>query len=56
MLLQGSLATFIIGYTLYREQPSVELLKLLDSNAAGIQSHRRLPFLEGALTGDRIDT
>jgi len=58
MLLHGSLAAvYIIGYTLVSgSSPSVELLKLLDRTPAGVPvASLRLPFLEGALTGDRID-
>jgi hypothetical protein len=58
LLLHGSLATvYIIGYTLVSAtSPSVELLKLLDRTPAGLPVDAlRLPFLAGALTGDRID-
>lgn len=58
LLLHGSLAAvYIIGYTLVSaSSPSVELLKLLDRTPAGIAiPSLRLPFLAGALTGDRID-
>jgi hypothetical protein len=58
LLLHGSLAAvYVIGYTLVSAfSPSLELLKLLDRTPAGIPaSSLRLPFLAGALTGDRID-
>src|SRR5215510_4898470 len=58
LLLHGTLsAVSIIGYTLVSAfSPSVELLKLLDRTPDGIPtSSLRLPFLAGALTGDRID-
>jgi hypothetical protein len=58
LLLHGSLAgVYIIGYTLVSGvSPSVELLKLLDRMPAGLPvASLRLPFLAGALTGDRID-
>jgi hypothetical protein len=58
LLLHGTLsAVYVIGYTLVSAfSPSVELLKLLDRTPEGIStSSLRLPFLAGALTGDRID-
>jgi len=58
LLLHGTLsAVYVIGYTLVSAfSPSVELLKLLDRTPEGIPaSSLRLPFLAGALTGDRID-
>ena len=58
LLLHGSLAmVYTIGYTLLTAfSPSLELLKLLDRAPAGVPtSSLRLPFLAGALTGDRID-
>ena len=58
LLLQGTLAAvYIIGYTLVSAfSPSVELLKLLDRNPAGIPaSALHVPSLAGALTVDRID-
>jgi hypothetical protein len=58
LLLHATLsAVYIIGYTLVSAfSPSVELLKLLDRTPEGIPtSSLRLPFLAGALTGDRID-
>ena len=58
LFLHGSLAAvYVIGYTLVSAfSPSLELLKLLDRTPAGLPtSSLRLPFLAGALTGDRID-
>jgi len=58
LLLHGSLAAvYVIGYTLLSAfSPSLELLKLLDRSPAGVPvASLRLPFLAGALTGDRID-
>jgi hypothetical protein len=58
LLLHTTLATvYIIGYTLVTAfSPSVELLKLLDREVDGMPiSSLQLPFLAGALTGDRID-
>jgi hypothetical protein len=58
LLVHGSLAAvYVIGYTLVSaSSPSVELLKLLDRTSEGIPvSSLQLPFLAGALTGDRID-
>ena len=58
LLLHGSLAAvYMIGYTLLTAfSPSLELLKLLDRAPAGVPtSSLRLPFLAGALTGDRVD-
>ena len=58
LLLHGALAAvYTIGYTLLSAfSPSLELLKLLDRTPAGLPTTSlRLPFLAGALTGDRID-
>jgi hypothetical protein len=58
LLLHGALAAvYTIGYTLLSAfSPSLELLKLLDRTPGGVpQAALRLPFLAGALTGDRID-
>ncbi len=58
LLLHGSLAAvYVIGYTLISAfSPSVELLKLLDRTPAGVPpASLRLPFLAGALTGDRVE-
>jgi hypothetical protein len=58
LLLHGSLAAvYTIGYTLLSAfSPSLELLKLLDRAPAGVPTTSLcLPFLAGALTGDRID-
>jgi hypothetical protein len=57
LLLHFSLSTaYIIGYTLIgASSPSVELLKLLDRAPNGLPLDAlQLPFLAGALTGDRI--
>src|SRR5881296_2215341 len=57
-LFHGTLsAVYVVGYTLVSAfSPSVELLKLLDRTPEGIPtSSLQLPFLAGALTGDRID-
>jgi hypothetical protein len=58
LLLHGSLAAvYLVGYTLVSSSsPSVELLKLLDRTPGGLPvSSIRLPWLAGALTGNRID-
>jgi hypothetical protein len=57
LLLHFTLAgVYMIGYTLISAfSPSVELLKLLDRSPGGVPLEAlRLPFLVGALTGDRI--
>jgi hypothetical protein len=57
LLLHWSLSVvYIIGYTLLSAfSPSIELLKLLDRSPAGLAiAEMNLPFLENALSGDRI--
>lgn len=57
LLLHFSLSgVYIIGYTLISAfSPSMELLKLLDRSPDGVSLDAlQLPFLAGALTGERI--
>ena len=57
LLFQWSLSVvYIIGYTLLTAfSPSIEILKLIDGAPGGLTlAEMDLPFLENALSGDRI--